>query len=73
MQPEELDGIGSYTTNASVMSPALNVLCINAAGVELEPLVYETWPKAEMTERNGELTPWGNWEIMFNLVQASYT
>lgn len=31
VQPEDLNGIGSYQINASVISPALNVLCVNAA------------------------------------------
>lgn len=47
-QPEDLNISGSNQINASVISPALNVLCANAAKLELEPVVYETLPNAKM-------------------------
>jgi hypothetical protein len=49
MQPIELDGVGGYSIRASVVSPAVNVLCVNMAPGELEPLVYTYWPNAKFT------------------------
>ncbi len=49
MQPDELDGVGGYSIRASVVSPAVNVLCVNMAKDELAPLVYTEWPHANLT------------------------
>lgn len=49
MQPSELDGVGGYSIRASVVSPAVNVLCVNMAPNELAPLVYTEWPNANLT------------------------
>jgi hypothetical protein len=49
MQPDELDGVGGYSVRASVVSPAVNVLCVNMAEDELAPLVYTEWPNANLT------------------------
>jgi hypothetical protein len=49
MQPTELDGVGGYSISASVVSPAVNVLCVNMAEDELAPLVYTEWPQANLT------------------------
>jgi len=49
MQPSELDGVGGYSIRASVVSPAVNVLCVNMAKDELAPLVYTEWPYANLT------------------------
>lgn len=40
LQPDELVGLGQYSVRASVVSPALNVMCVNMATEELAPLVY---------------------------------
>ncbi|KAJ5301953.1 hypothetical protein N7508_006816 [Penicillium antarcticum] len=37
-------GEGKYTLDASVPSPAINVLCAGMTEKELEPLVYSSWP-----------------------------
>lgn len=44
IQPEELDGLGSYEIHAGVPSPALNVLCVTLSTHNLRPFVYELWP-----------------------------
>lgn len=46
LQPDELAGVGEYAIRAAVVSPAINVLCVNLAARELAPLVYVTWPYA---------------------------
>ncbi|SLM38744.1 hypothetical protein LPUS_09061 [Lasallia pustulata] len=45
MQPQDLNGLGEYYIEASVPSPAVNVLCANMTKEELTPLVYSLWPK----------------------------
>ncbi|KAK2615459.1 hypothetical protein N8I77_002210 [Diaporthe amygdali] len=50
LQPSDLDGLGSYNISASVISPAVNVLCVNMNREELEPLVYTAWPNANVTK-----------------------
>jgi hypothetical protein len=60
MQPSELDGVGGYSIRASVVSPAVNVLCVNMAIDELAPLVYTKWPNANLTNSTqipGQLIP----------------
>jgi hypothetical protein len=60
MQPSELDGVGGYSVSASVVSPAVNVLCVNMAKDELAPLVYTEWPNANLTNSTqipGQLIP----------------
>lgn len=52
LQPADLGGIGEYSIRAGVASPAINVMCVNMAREELEPLVYTEWPDAR-TERTG--------------------
>lgn len=39
LQPSDLDGVGSYNISASVVSPAVNVLCVNMDSDELSPLI----------------------------------
>lgn len=46
LQPEELAGVGEYNIEASVVSPTLNVLCVNMNKTEIAPLIYTTWPNA---------------------------
>lgn len=52
LQPADLGGVGEYSIHAGVTSPAINVMCVNMAREELEPLVYTEWPDAR-TERTG--------------------
>ncbi|KAI3325922.1 hypothetical protein HD806DRAFT_488657 [Xylariaceae sp. AK1471] len=56
LQPNELLGVGEYSIRASVVSPAVNVMCVNMNADELAPLVYTTWPNArtEGTEIPGQ-------------------
>lgn len=46
LQPADLGGIGEYSVQAAVASPAINVMCVNMKKEELEPLVYTEWPNA---------------------------
>lgn len=46
LQPHDLQGVGEYSIRASVVSPAVNVLCVNLDADELAPLVYTRWPTA---------------------------
>lgn len=43
-QPDDLNGQGRYKIEASVPSPAVNVLCVGMSADELAPLVYTEWP-----------------------------
>lgn len=52
LQPSDLSGVGEYEIRASVVSPAINVMCVNMGRRELAPLVYTTWPHARK-ERTG--------------------
>ncbi|KLU88931.1 hypothetical protein MAPG_07912 [Magnaporthiopsis poae ATCC 64411] len=45
-QPKDLDGVGGYNIRASVISPAVNVKCVDMTKDELAPLVYTEWPNA---------------------------
>jgi len=54
LQPSDLDGLGSYNISASVISPAVNVLCVNMNREELAPLVYTAWPNANNTDNVNE-------------------
>jgi hypothetical protein len=44
LQPEDLAGLGEYSIRASVVSPSVNVLCVNMDQTELKPLVYILFP-----------------------------
>jgi hypothetical protein len=46
LQPEDLAGVGEYSVRASVVSPSVNVLCVNMIDSELDPLIYSSWPNA---------------------------
>jgi len=52
LQPSDLDGVGEYRLRAGVVTPTLNVLCVNVAHFELAPLIYTTWPNARTVETN---------------------
>lgn len=43
-QPEDQSGEGMYELEASVPSPAVNVLCVGMNATELAPLIYDKWP-----------------------------
>ena len=43
-QPDADAGTGQYRLRASVVSPALNVMCVNMNPEELAPLIYGTFP-----------------------------
>lgn len=43
-QPKDASGEGKYNLEATVPSPAVNVLCVGMNKSELSPLVYSTWP-----------------------------
>lgn len=64
LQPSDLDGVGSYNVSASVISPAVNVLCVNMDSNELAPLVYTAWPNANVTATTvaNQTTGWSGWE-----------
>jgi hypothetical protein len=46
LQPADLAGLGEYSVRASVVSPSVNVLCVNMMETELTPLIYESFPYA---------------------------
>ncbi|KAI1500824.1 hypothetical protein F5X99DRAFT_385095 [Biscogniauxia marginata] len=46
LQPSDLMGVGEYSIRASVVSPVVNVMCVNMSPEELSPLVYTQWPFA---------------------------
>ena len=52
LQPEDLAGLGEYSVRASVVSPTVNVLCVDMTATELEPLIYVDWPNAMFTEND---------------------
>ena len=48
-QPEDLDGVGRYTINASVASPLFHSLCATVSEKHLAPLIFEKWNLANET------------------------
>ncbi|TDZ41326.1 hypothetical protein CTRI78_v009725 [Colletotrichum trifolii] len=52
LQPDDLSGVGEYAIKASVVSPVINVLCVNAAEDDLAPLIYTKW-NGSTVERTG--------------------
>ncbi|KAL1303032.1 hypothetical protein AAFC00_003345 [Neodothiora populina] len=52
LQPEDLDGLGIYSLNASIWSPAINVLCANMREHELEPIVYANFSNGDDNFQN---------------------
>lgn len=52
LQPNDLSGVGEYQIQASVASPSINVLCANIGEAELAPLIYTTWPDAQVGYTN---------------------
>ncbi|RFU24414.1 hypothetical protein B7463_g11925, partial [Scytalidium lignicola] len=64
MQPADLAGVGKYMLLASVVSPTVNVLCINMNEAELTPLIYTTWPHAQTVDGliPGQKMAWAGYE-----------
>lgn len=65
LQPEELEGVGEYAIRASVVSPAVNIVCANMNATELAPLIYVTWPNAttvNATNQVGQKQPWAGYQ-----------
>jgi hypothetical protein len=54
-QPEDFDGVGRYTIDASVVSPVLHSLCATVSEEQIAPLVFSTW---DMTEEPLNQTTW---------------
>jgi len=50
LQPEDLAGVGEYSLRAAVVSPTINVLCVNMKATEMDPLIYVRWPDATTIE-----------------------
>ena len=50
LQPDDLAGVGEYAIRAGVVSPSINVMCVNMSPNELEPLVYTAWKHANTTK-----------------------
>lgn len=48
LQPDDLAGVGEYAIRAGVVSPAINVMCVNMDEDDLAPLIYTEWPNAEV-------------------------
>ncbi|KAF1929459.1 uncharacterized protein M421DRAFT_100553 [Didymella exigua CBS 183.55] len=69
LQPEELDSEGSYTLEASVPSPVVNVLCVNLNKTELAPLVYTEWNGEEVVNA----TTWASGQLMNSATTTNKT
>lgn len=63
LQPDDLSGVGEYAIKAGVVSPAVNVMCVNMDRDELAPLVYTEWPNANTsaTGVGNQRIGWSNW------------
>jgi hypothetical protein len=61
LQPSDLSGVGEYNIRAAVVSPAINVMCVNMNEAELEPLVYTTFPNAINVDSMGVEKGNDNW------------
>ncbi|KAL8338210.1 hypothetical protein RB601_006522 [Gaeumannomyces tritici] len=63
-QPKDLGGVGEYSLRASVVSPAVNVKCVDMSKKDLAPLVYTEWPHADPVKTGvgnqtmGNITTW---------------
>lgn len=66
-QPQDASGEGKYSIEASVPSPAVNVLCVGMNETELSPLVYSSWPNAHFnsttwsTEASSDIPRFPSW------------
>lgn len=59
LQPLDLNGLGEYEVEASVPSPATNVLCAGITKEELKPMVLTLWPHYNNTAPNNTNYPGG--------------
>ncbi|RYP45232.1 hypothetical protein DL768_008395 [Monosporascus sp. mg162] len=48
LQPSDLENVGGYSIRASVVSPSLNVMCVNMSPSELAPLIYDDFTLCEL-------------------------
>ncbi|KAF4976815.1 hypothetical protein FZEAL_6556 [Fusarium zealandicum] len=64
LQPDDLAGVGEYIVRAGVVSPSINVLCVDMDKDELAPLVYTEWPNAKVNETSvaDQVKGWMGWE-----------
>ncbi|KAG6058824.1 hypothetical protein E4U32_004381 [Claviceps aff. humidiphila group G2b] len=53
-QPAEMAGVGEYKIMAGVVSPTVNVMCVNMDREELAPLVYTEWPNSNLSRSHTE-------------------
>ncbi|KAM0154321.1 hypothetical protein ACHAQE_000825 [Botrytis cinerea] len=70
LQPSDLEGVGEYKVRASVVSPTINVLCVNMNKTELSPIIYVDWPNAITTNSTnvpGQKMAWGGYTSEINL------
>ncbi|KAJ5951121.1 uncharacterized protein N7479_009534 [Penicillium vulpinum] len=56
-QPSDTSGDGKYNIEASVPSPAINVLCAGMTEDDLKPLVYSSWPEGR---KDFNMTTWNS-------------
>lgn len=71
LQPEELEGLGEYRIEASVISPSVNVLCANMNKSAVAPLIYTTWPNAKVTNTSsmpGQELAWSGYKHEIQLL-----
>lgn len=59
-QPQDASGEGKYSIEASVPSPAVNVLCVGMNETELAPLVYSSWPNSLFNATEYSVSPPSN-------------
>lgn len=70
LQPSDLEGVGEYKVKASVVSPTINVLCVNMNKTELSPIIYVDWPNAITTDAPnipGQKMAWSGYTSEINL------
>lgn len=66
-QPQDASGEGKFSLEASVPSPAVNVLCVGLNESELAPMVYSSWPNAHFNVTEYSVSPpsniprWPSW------------
>ncbi|KAJ3526448.1 hypothetical protein NM208_g11182 [Fusarium decemcellulare] len=64
LQPDDLAGVGEYAVRAGVVSPSVNVMCVDMDKKDLAPLVYTEWPNALVNDTDvpGQKKGWAGWE-----------
>lgn len=73
-QSADQDGIGEYAVRAGVVSPTINVMCVNISHDELAPLVYTEWPGSSRrpTGVGTQTKGWDGWRDEVPLSAGSY-